>query len=498
MSLSRSIPAATGAVAPNRVYLSLFGRLAVTFLLMLTLLAAVYSYLTAYSANRYFEATYQRLNNEVAAHIAKFARPFINQEVNRRGADEIFFNAMVTNPSVEVYLLDSAGTILVYHAPDEKIKRRRVSLAPVHRFIQAHGRVYIKGDDPRSEGETKIFSAAAVRRRGRLQGYVYVILGSEEYGSAMTLLWQDYVLQWGTKTGLITLLAALVIGLLAFYYQTHNLRHVVQTISQFSRGNFAARIRVRSSSEVAQLADTFNDMADRLASTIADLRQSEQVRRDLVANISHDLRTPIAAIHGYAETLALKPDLGEAQTKQYVSVILQSTETLIKRVNELFELSKLEAKETPLQREPFMLADLVTEVFAKFALLAQRKNLAFDCLHCDLPSPCYADVGMLERVIQNLVENAVRYAPDGSFVQLELAQKEQSLTVSVRNGANLIPEPVWAYLQGNASDRPPSVGLGLAIVRKMLSLHQSQLSVKRRADGSVCFSFTLPVYTTPV
>lgn len=498
MSLARSTPAATGDVAPHRVYLSLFGRLALTFLLGLTLLAAVYGYLTVYSANRYFEATYQRLNNEVAAHIAKFARPFIDQEVNRRGADEIFFNAMVTNPSAEVYLLNSTGTILVYHAPDEKIKRHRVSLAPVQRFIQAHGQVYIKGDDPRSEGEAKIFSAAEVRRNGRLQGYVYVILGSEEYGSAMTLLRQDYVLQWVTKTGLITLLAALVIGLLAFYYQTRNLRHVVQTISQFSRGDFAARIRVRSSSEVAQVADTFNNMADRLASTIADLRQSEQVRRDLVANISHDLRTPIAAIHGYAETLALKPNLNEAQTKQYVGVILQSTGTLIKRVNELFELSKLEAREIPLQREPFMLADLVTEVFAKFELLAQRKNLAFDCINCDLPSPCYADVGMLERVIQNLVENAVRYAPDGSFAQLELAQKEQSLTVSVLNGANPVLEPVWAYLAGDVSVRPPSVGLGLAIVRKILSLHQSQLSVERRADGRVCFSFALPVYTTPV
>lgn len=498
MSLPHSIASANGGITPSQVHLGLFGRLALTFLLVLTLLASVYGYLTVYSANRYFEATYQRLNNEVAAHIAKFARPFISQKVNRRGADEIFFNAMVTNPSAEVYLLDSVGTILVYHAPDEKIKLRRVSLVPVRQFVQAHGQTYIKGDDPRSEGRKKIFSAAEVIHNGRLQGYVYVILGSEEYGPAMTTLRQDYVLQWGAKTGLITLLAALAIGLLAFYHQTRNLRRVVQTISEFSRGDFAARIRVRSSSEVAQVADTFNNMADRLASTIADLQRSEQVRRDLVANISHDLRTPIAAIHGYAETLALKPTLNDAQARQHVGVILQSTGTLIKRVNELFELSKLEAKEAPLQREPFMLADLVTEVFARFALLAQRKNLAFTCTNCDLPSPCYGDVGTLERVIQNLVENAVRYAPDGGFVHLELAQKEQVLTVSVRNGVSAIPEPVWSYLTSNASVRPPGVGLGLAIVRKILSLHQFELSVERLADGSVCFSFALPVYTAPV
>lgn len=489
---ANSLPAARGG------YLVLFGRLALTFLLMLTLLAVVYSYLTAYSANRYFEATYQRLNHEVAAHIAKFARPFINQEVNRRGADEIFFNAMVTNPSAEVYLLDSTGTILLYHAPAEKIKRSRVSLTPVRQFIQTGGQVYTKGDDPRSERGTKIFSAAEVIRQGQLQGYVYVILGSEEYGSVMTRLRQDYVLQWGTKTMLITLLSALIIGLLVVYYQTRNLRDAVRTVSRFSRGDFSARIRVRSSSEVAELADTFNDMADRLTSTIADLRQSEQVRRDMVATISHDLRTPITAIHGYAETLFLKPALDKAQTKQYVGIILQSTETLVKRVNELFELSKLDAQEAPMQREPFILADLVTEVFAKFQLLAGRKHLAFECLNCNLPSLCYADVGMLERVIQNLVENAVRYAPDGSFVRVALEKNESLLTVSVLNRAGVVSESVWAYLEGNASARPPSVGLGLAIVRKILMLHQTQLSVERHAEGNVRFSFDLPVYAAPV
>jgi signal transduction histidine kinase len=482
----------------HRWPLSLFTKLALTFLLILTLLAIIYSYLTAYSANRYFEATYQRLNQDVAAHIAKFARPFINQQVNRRGADEIFFNAMVTNPSAEVYLLDSTGRILLYHAPISKIKRQRVSLEPVRQFIQTHGQAFVKGDDPRNASEQKIFSAAEVIRDGRQQGYVYVILGSEEYGSAMALLRQDYVLQWGLKTMIITLLAALTVGLLAFYFQTRNLRAVVQTVKKFSEGDFSARIQVGESSEVAQVAATFNAMADRLTSTIANLRLSEQVRRDLVANISHDLRTPITAIRGYAETLALTATLNDTQTKQYVSIILQSTNTLMKRVNELFELSKLDTKEASLQREPFILADLVTEVFSKFQLLVQSKHIAFECINCDLTTPCYADISLMERVIQNLVENAVSYTPESGFIQLELENKGQLISVSVLNSMPELSEPVWAYMTGSASARPPNVGLGLLIVRKILSLHQTELSVERLTDDTVCFSFTLPVYIVPV
>lgn len=145
-----------------------------------------------------------------------------------------------------------------------------------------------------------------------------------------------------------------------------------------------------------------------------------------------------------------------------------------------------------------MLADLVTEVFAKFVLLAQQKNLAFECVNCDLPSPCYADVGMLERVIQNLVENAVRYTPNGEGVRVELETSGQWITVSVLNRTDAITEPVWAYLTDKASVRPPNVGLELAIVRKILSLHQTCLTVEQRPDGSLRFSFALPGYVAPV
>lgn len=481
---------------------SLYRKLALTFLLMLTLLAIVYGYLTATLVNRYFEATYQRLNREVAAHIVKFMAPFGRQGVNPKGADEVFFNAMVTNPSAEVYLLDPAGLIKLYHAPAYQIKRKRVDLAPVRQYIQHQGTLYIKGDNPKSEREQTIFSAASVIRNGRIQGYVYVILTSSNYGSTMGILRQNYVLQWSVGTMLITLLAALAIGLIAAYRLTKNLSYVISRVQQFREGDLSTRIRVKPNSELTSLAETFNTMAETLAQTIEQLRVSEQLRRTLIATVSHDLRTPMAAVHGYAEILALKKSLPDDQKTEYAGIILQSTNKLIKLVNELFELSKLEARETHPHREPFALAELVMELVAKFRLIAQRKQLDLLCDDCQTSTLCFADVGMIERVLQNLMENAIHYAPVGSFVRVELQSGLTDLTVSVKNAVGDLSEPIRSYLYNTTADvttsaRPTGAGLGLAIVRRILELHSSQLTTTIQADQTVRFAFSLPIYQLP-
>ncbi len=487
--------------------LGLYGKLALTFLLVLTLLAMVYGYLTATLANRYFQATYQQLNRDVATHIIKFMTPFGREGVNRAGADKVFFHAMVTNPSAEVYLLDSTGRIELYHAPDEQIKRKRVDLAPVHQYIRSHGTLFIKGDNPKNEHEQTIFSAASVIKNGRLLGYVYVILTSTDYGSITAVLRQNYVLQWGISTLLITLLAALTIGLLAFYRLTKNLSYVIAQVRQFQTGNLATRIRVEPDSELTPLADTFNDMATTLTRNIDDLRQAEQLRRNLVASVSHDLRTPIAAIHGYAETLVLKTTLPDAEKLEYAGIILQSTGRLVKLVNELFELSKLEARETQPHHEPFALAEMLTEMVAKVRLMAQQKQLAFTCEDCQNPALCYADIGMMERVLQNLIENAIRYTPNGGFIRVKLVTTPTGITVFVENSTRLLSEPIQAYLQTDhaASDatasRPAGAGLGLAIVRKILGLHDAQLHTDIHTDiqngHTIRFTFSLPTFQLP-
>ncbi|QDK81025.1 HAMP domain-containing histidine kinase [Spirosoma sp. KCTC 42546] len=487
-------------VKPSRLYPATYGRLAVLLSLLVFLLVAGYSVLTGFVAIRYFKATHQRLNREVATHIAKFSQPFVGMHVNQKATERIFFDAMVTNPSAEVYLLDTTGRVMVYEAPAEKIKRHQISLEPIRQFIQTKGLVFIQGDDPKLTDGQQVFSAAEVRDQGRLQGYVYVVLLGESYGTTSMQLLQDYAFEWGLKTTLFMLLAALVVGFVVFNLLTRDLTHIIKTVMRFRDGDLTARTQLKPTSDLKPLANAFNTMADQLARSLDQLQTSEKLRRDLVANVSHDLRSPMTSIRGYAETLDMDASLNPTQ-KQYIGAILQSSYRLTRRINELFELSKLEAKERQPEKEPFLLSDLVTETYTNFRLMAQEKGVAFTCVNCEVPSVCYADINMVEHVLQNLVENAIHYSPEGGHVQLQLASNGQFVTVSVSNSVGLLPTAIQDYLSAiNQIDnvdtvvRPPNSGLGLAIVMKILTLHASQLRISHPSETEICFSFEVPVY----
>ncbi|PSR54102.1 sensor histidine kinase [Adhaeribacter arboris] len=481
----------------------LYWKIALIFLLLLMVLAAIYVYLTAYSAQRYFEATHQQLNREVAAHIVKFMPPFQNGKVQRQQAENIFFNVMVTNPSVEVYLLDTTGTILTYQAPAGKVRLQQVALRPIHQFIQAKGQLFIRGDDPRHPNKQKIFSAAQVLQGPRVAGYIYVVLTSEEYVSETELLFRSHVLRLGVLTITITLVAALVTGLLAFWVITKNLNQIIQTVKQFREGDWQARIPFQEKGELGELAATFNEMADTLLRNVEELNRTEKLRRELIGNISHDLRTPLAAVHGYAETMLLKQEtLTAAERNQYTSVILQSSERLKKLVNALFELSKLEAKEVQVQPEPFVIAELMQEVLQEFTLTAQHKGLQLVCTQCKNPARVSADIGLIERVLQNLLDNALKYTPSGGTVILRLTQQQQMLEISVTDTGPGIPDTLLPYLfdhyQRYSQAPTEGAGLGLVIVKKILELHQTQIFVSSKLGQGTRFWFQLPCYQPAV
>ena len=158
----------------------------------------------------------------------------------------------------------------------------------------------------------------------------------------------------------------------------------------------------------------------------------DNLRRELVANVSHDLRTPLAAIHGYTETILMKSDTMEKkERKEHLQTRLTSTERLKKLVEELFELSKLEARETKPNLEAFQLSELAHDIRQKKLILAESKNitLTLDTLH-DLPL-VKADIGMIEKVFQNLIDNALKFTPNDGTIMIRLTDETDNIKVSI-------------------------------------------------------------------
>jgi len=231
----------------------------------------------------------------------------------------------------------------------------------------------------------------------------------------------------------------------------------------------------------------------------ADLQaENHSLRRDLVANVSHDLRTPLAALRGYLEVLATRGDaLPAAQRRQHLEVALRQSESLSTLVDELFELAKLDFRGVALQREPFSFADLASDVLQKFELQAQaaRVTLAVEA-PAGLP-PVDADPGLIERVLDNLVGNALRHTPAGGRVGVQLEAAAGGLLARVcDSGCGIaeadLPHIFDRYYRGSGQ-RATGAGLGLAITRRILELHGTAVQVASDSGRGTCFSFTLPL-----
>ncbi|MEJ2493412.1 MAG: histidine kinase dimerization/phospho-acceptor domain-containing protein [Ignavibacteriaceae bacterium] len=332
---------------------SLRWKIGITFLITLIVLSFVYLYIAVFTAEMYFQEASQKLNKDIAPHIAAERDYFTNGKANEEELKSVFHNVMIINPSIEVYLLDTKGNILTYYAPNKVVKLKTVPLAPIKEFIKDKREKFILGADPKKiDGETA-FSAAEVYEDSPPRGYIYVILGGEEYEQASQLVFGSYMLRLGVRSMTITLIAAALISLIALTFITRNIRKIIAVIRRFKEGDLEARIKVKGKSELSEFAESFNDMADTIVKNIGEIKTMDNLRRELVANVSHDLRTPLATIQGYIETIMMKSDtLSEEGKKNYMQIIFSSTERLRNLVEELFELSKLEAKESKPTPEP--------------------------------------------------------------------------------------------------------------------------------------------------
>ncbi len=476
------------------------------FLVMLSLtlvVGLIYIVITANLAEKYFQERNQVLNASIAVNIIKEVKPFIDGELSESATDEIMHHMMAINPSIEVYILDPEGNILNYVAPYKRVKLEKVGLEPVQEFISTSGKKYITGDDPRNPGESKVFSAAPIMDENKIQGYVYVVLASEEFESAAAMVRSSYIFKLGGRAMLITLLAALILGALVIRLITRRLDRLIRTVKKFQEGEMSARIETNGAGAVQELAIAFNEMADSIVGNIENLKSMETLRRELVGNVSHDLRTPLAVIHGYVETLMIKQkSLNEDEREKYLKIILASTEKLRKLVNELFELSKLEARQVKPNREPFFIEELIQDICKKFELLAHEKSIQLKAETTSRQSLVYGDVGMIERVLQNLIDNALKFTPEGGVIRVEVDNEDDNVVIKVSDTGQGIPEDQIPYIfdRYHIGDKRISLdqnntGLGLAIVKKILEIHNSTIELKSRLDRGTTFSFQLPTHT---
>lgn len=478
----------------NKLYLRISGIL----LLVLLTIGVSYFLITAYASQRYFQETTQRLNAHVAEQMLLEVNPFVDGTVNKEALGKIMHSMMAVNPGIEVYLLDPQGVILSFVVLDKKVKLTRIELEPVKKFIDTDGEDYVLGDDPRNPGEQVVFSATGVKEDGQLLGYVYMVLASEQYENIAAVLRNSFILKTGSQLFLVTMISAFSLGLLAIWLITKNLRKIILTVRKFEEGDLTARIPVKSKDELAGLSSTFNRMADTLLQNIDQLKQVDHLRKELIANVSHDLRTPLSVIHGYVETLSIKMDELDAEQKdRYLNIIMKSTDRLKKLVADLFQLSQLEARQVTPNLERFAIAELINDLIAKYQLIASDKNISLKTNIENTNVLVNADLALIERVLSNLMDNAIKHTPNEGEVDIQLKTTGANLEVSVSNTGEGISkddmENIFDRYFTKSKSGSEGTGLGLAIVKNILDIHDTAINVTSKIKERTTFFFQLPV-----
>lgn len=486
---------------------TLYTRLALGLFLLLLAVGLLYSFISLYSLREYSASVNQALHRDLAKNLVSDRNLVSEGQLDRSALEELFGLYMTINPSIEIYLLDLDGTILSYSADPAKIKRKQVSLEPLHRLMADMDLYPVLGDDPRSHDRQKIFSVTPVPSVENPDTYLYVVLRGEEYDAAETLARSGQVLGLSIWALLISLVVVMVAGLAVFRLLTRRLTMLTRLVEAFENSDMSQKPsitwrekRPMVHDEIDYLGVTFDEMAGRIASQIEQLTEKDAQRRQLIAQVSHDLRTPLASMQGYIESLKLRRDrLSQQEQDRFLDIALKEGRRLSHLVDELFELAALEAREKQPVPEPFPLAELVHDVVQKHTQAAHDCQLELILSgDPDLPT-AYADLGMTERVLNNLIGNAIAYSAAGGCIEVILSQENGVPTVTVRDTGPGIPKQDLPHIfepfyRGDASGTGHA-GLGLAIARRIMTLQGGDICVENCATGGAAFSIALPVYT---
>lgn len=483
---------------------TLYSRLIAALLSILVCVGLALFAITWWTTDRYSQEVTQRLNQTIADYIVETQNLMDEQGINQQALQDVAHMVMVINPSIEVYVLDPEGQVVGHALPEGELGEHTIGLQPIEQFIDQPDRLPIFGDDPRAVNSNKVFSAAPIESaEGKLSGYLYAVLGGEKHMAAARGVRNSLIIKVGTLSIFALMTFAILAGLFIFYLLTRRLHRLANNMRSFRDTGFNEVIstpyRHHGGDEIDALSSTFNRMSRRIVDQMHELRQTDERRRELMQNVSHDLRTPLASMQGYIDTLYLKYDkLDDEQRREYLETAGRHGRHLGKLVKELFELSSLDAGILKIKREPFSMAELVHDIVQKFKLDAAKRGVTMDVQMGSPDAFVSADISMLERVLENLIDNALKHTSANGHVRV-IVKKEQGavITTVIDSGAGIASEDLPRIFERtfvskhNDPNRHQGTGLGLAIVKKILDMHDSKIEVASKLGQGSAFTFQL-------
>ena len=389
----------------------------------------------------------------------------------------------------DILLVDRTGTCIDCTEGDGCIHRRR-ALPSYALGEAADGEFFETGtlegyyDENYYIAGVPIFSGAG--DDAEIEGYCYVF-AKATFTSALP---KQFVKIFLISAG-ITLVIVILFVAMTSYQMAQPLKQMSNAAKRFAVGDFSVRVNVKSADEIGELANAFNHMADSLSA-------SEGMRRTFISNVSHELKTPMTSIAGFIDGI-LDGTIPPEQQKHYMNIVSNEVKRLSRLVTSMLSLSRIDNGELKIHPATFDLFSTLISILAGFEQNIIEKNLRITGLERFRAIRVYADPDLMYQVIYNLIENAVKFTPEGGYIDFNIEETRFDITVMITNsGEGIAPEDIrFVFDRFYKTDKSRSMdkkgmGLGLFIAKTIMRLHEGDIYVESRVGEFKRFAFRLP------
>jgi len=293
---------------------------------------------------------------------------------------------------------------------------------------------------------------------------------------------------------LVSLIAVLISVIVVYYTTTRLTRpfmEINEIVQKYSKGDYNVRIPISSIEEATQLAISFNTMADQL-------KDLEATRRSFVANVSHELRSPLTSMKGFLEAMQ-DGTIGPDEYEKYIGIVLSETKRMAVMVNDLLDLARIESGKTALKLEIFDINELIRRTLITFEARIYEHHMEVDVKFAQEQYYVEADSAQISQVLRNIIDNAIKYSPDDSKLRIATYAMKREIYVSIQDSGQGIPEQDIPHVfdrfykveKAHTPSKQSGTGLGLSIVKRIIDQHNQTITLKSAKGKGSTFTFTL-------
>ncbi len=396
-------------------------------------------------------------------------------------------DSIAANTRAAIIVFDSGGTIVTVAGLDKNEYIGAVMNEALSKPILGGEEYYKTGLLDEYFNEPTLTVGVPMYNNGELFGGVMFNLPVPEIRSMNLEIFKNFISM---------LIIALAFSVVLYYFIsrriTKPIKDMSKAVTEFSKGDFRRRIEYRGENEIGELAASFNAMA-------TSLENLENMRSSFVGSVSHELRTPMTTISGFLEGI-LDGTISADEQDKYLKIALDETKRLSRLVNELLDVSRMESGELKLNKQEFVVNDLVARVLFKFEGDINDKNIEVELNLTEDNPRVFADSDAITQVVTNLVHNAVKFTPEGGNIAIRTWVRDSKAYVEIKNSGRGIESEKLKFVfdrfyktDDSRSHDKTGVGLGLFIVKNLISRHDEKIWAESRLDEYTKFTFSLTV-----